>query len=120
METIRDIFKTYGMDYEITMKRFGGNEALYLRILEMLPKDGSVERLGIAIRDNDMETAFEAAHTLKGVVGNLGLTSLFAAVCAIVEPLRVREVYCDYGQLYATVQTEYQKAKCFLKSLKEI
>ena len=35
-----------------------------------------------------MTSAFEAAHTLKGVTGNMGLTPLYDAVCTIVEPLR--------------------------------
>ena len=30
----------------------------------------------------DLDGAFEAAHTLKGVAGNLGLTPLYRSVCA--------------------------------------
>ena len=37
---------------------------------------------------SDLIAAFDAAHTLKGVLSNMGLTPLYDCVSAIVEPLR--------------------------------
>lgn len=120
MEAIKEAFAAYGADYDATMRRFAGKESLYLRVLGMLPKDPSAERLGAAIACGDLDGAFEAAHTLKGVAGNLGLTPLFEAVCSMVEPLRTRQALGDYAQLYAAVQAEYQRAEEFLESLRRI
>mgnify|MGYP000844945475 FL=1 len=120
MDHFKKIFAAYGVDYDATLRRFAGNMALYLRVLGMLPKDKSLEKLGAAIDSGDLDSAFEAAHTLKGVAGNLGLTPLFEAVHAIVEPLRAREQRGDYAQLYTAVQAEYQKAEDFAEALKRV
>lgn len=120
MDNFKEIFAAYGVDYDATLRRFAGNMALYLRVLGMLPNDKSLEKLGAAIGSGDLDSAFEAAHTLKGVAGNLGLTSLFEAVHVIVEPLRAREERGDYAQLYTAVQAEYQKAVAFVETLNSI
>ena len=119
MGEFREIFKVYGADYNSTMARFMGKEAMYLKFLDMLFKDDNLEKLGTALEQQDYEAAFAAAHTLKGVVGNMGLTPLFNAVCAIVESLRKREVPEDYNVLYQIIQTGFLQADEFRKKLKE-
>ena len=42
-----------------------------------------------AFKKGDTATAFDAAHTLKGVLANVGLTPLYNTTVEIVEPLRV-------------------------------
>ena len=119
MGEFREIFEVYGADYNSTMARFMGNEAMYLKFLDMLFKDDNLEKLGTALEQQDYEAAFAAAHTLKGVVGNMGLTPLFNAVCAIVESLRKREVPEDYNGLYQVIRTGFLQADEFRKKLKE-
>ena len=119
MGEFREIFEVYGADYNSTMARFMGKEAMYLKFLDMLFKDDNLEKLGTALEQQDYEAAFAAAHTLKGVVGNMGLTPLFNAVCAIVESLRKREVPEDYNGLYQIIQTGFLQADDFRKKLKE-
>ena len=119
MGEFREIFEVYGADYNSTMARFMGKEAMYLKFLDMLFKDDNLEKLGTALEQQDYEAAFAAAHTLKGVVGNMGLTPLFNAVCAIVESLRKREVPEDYNVLYQVIQTGFLQADEFRKKLKE-
>ena len=80
MGGFREMFEAYGADYHSTMARFMGNEAMYIKFLDMLFKDDNLEKLGEALEKQDYEEAFSAAHTLKGVVGNMGLTPLFHAV----------------------------------------
>ena len=120
MDNFKEIFAAYGVDYNATLRRFAGNMALYLRVLGMLPNDKSLEKLGAAIDSGDLDNAFEAAHTLKGVAGNLGLPPLLEAVHTIVEPLREREERSDYAQLYTAVQAEYQKAEAFVETINSI
>ena len=119
MGEFREIFEVYGADYNSTMARFMGKEAMYLKLLDKLFKDDNLEKLGTALEQQDYEAAFAAAHTLKGVVGNMGLTPLFNAVCAIVESLRKREVPEDYNVLYQIIQTGFLQADEFRKKLKE-
>ena len=117
MQNFRAIFEEYGADYAQTMPRFMGNESLYLKLLSMLFEDTNLQKLGAALGAGDMAGAFEAGHTLKGVVGNMGLTPFYEAVCAMVEPLRNGEQREDYPQLYQAIRTEYKRAEELQKKL---
>ena len=59
----------------------------------------------------DLDGAFQAAHTLKGVSGNLGLTPLYEAVCDIVEPLRHGEKRSDYPAMLEKIEEEFAKVR---------
>lgn len=118
MEGFREAFAAYGADYQETMGRFMGNEGMYLRLMDMLFKDDSVEKLGQALAAGDLTGAFEAAHTLKGVAANMGLTPLYRVVCCMVDPLRAQEVREDYLEQYQAVQEELRRADRFRRQLK--
>ena len=107
MQNFKELFEAYGADYQDTMSRFMGNETMYLKFLKMLFQDDNLRKLGEAIDSGNLEAAFDAAHTLKGVVGNMGLTPLYKAVCDIVQPLRAREEREDYPLLYQAIQKEF-------------
>ena len=94
MSFFREVFEEYGADYERTMARFMGKEDMYIKFLNMFEKDDNIRKLENSIGSGDLTAAFEAAHTLKGVTANLGLTPLYNAVCNIVEPLRTT-TECD-------------------------
>lgn len=83
--------RTYGADMDGALERFVGDEELYADCFQLFWEDASFPALDSALARQDYAAAFEAAHTLKGVAGNLGLTPLFDAVCALVEPLRQGE-----------------------------
>ena len=119
MRDMRTCFAAYGADYTATMERFLQQEALYLRLLGKLFPCKELRLLGEALEAGDMAGAFDAAHTLKGVAGNLGLTPLYEALCAIVEPLRAGEERDDIPVLYRAVETEFQRAEAFWRALKE-
>lgn len=50
--------------------------------------DPSVAQLRDSVSAADWETAFRAAHTLKGVAQNLGFDSLYRAAADLTEHLR--------------------------------
>ena len=118
MQGFQETFEAYGADYAATMERFMGNEAMYLRFLDMLFQDENLSKLGEALDGGDLQSAFSAAHTLKGVAANMGLTPLYAAVCTIVEPLRAGTPGCAYEALYAGIQQEFQKVRALRDALK--
>lgn len=66
-----------GMDVAGALERFMGNDALLERFLNKFLSDSNYEKLAAAIDAEDKETALTAAHTLKGVCGNLAMTELF-------------------------------------------
>lgn len=118
MSQFRELFEAYGADYELTMSRFLGDETKYLRFLDLLFLDDNLQTLGDALAAGDLDGAFGAAHTLKGISGNLGLTPLYNAVCEIVAPLRLREGRDDYPVMYQAIQLEFRKVDLLRRKLK--
>lgn len=87
-EKFRRQLEEGGADVEATLKRFMGNDAIYLKFLGKFPNDPNYANLGTNIESGDYEEAYKCAHALKGVVGNLGLTPIFETVSVLVEELR--------------------------------
>lgn len=86
-----DIFrelKNWGCDVDGAMERFLEDEELYVSCLQMVMSDANFEKLGAALKEKEVEQAFDASHTLKGVFSNLGLTPMLLLAEQIVEPLR--------------------------------
>ena len=57
------------------------------------------ETLGKALNEGDLDTAFEAAHALKGVIGNLALEPIYNPLSEMTELLRARKP-ADYISMY--------------------
>ena len=77
-----------GISVDDALERFMGNEALLERMLLRFPEDPSYGELVQAMERDDREGAFRAAHTLKGVCGNLSMGRLYRLVSDQVELLR--------------------------------
>lgn len=89
---MKDLFvklKDAGCDVEGALARFLDDEELYVQFYAELLEDEAFTNLGQAIEEKRLYDAFEYAHTLKGIIGNMGLTPMFETVCDIVEPLRI-------------------------------
>lgn len=110
MGEFRRTFERYGADYQSTMTRFIDNEKSYLRFLDMFLEDENLKKLGESLESNNLDDAFDAAHTLKGTTANMGLTPMFNAVCEIVEPLRQRKQQ-DYSEKYKLVCDEFSRVR---------
>lgn len=81
-----------GIDVDDALGRFLQNEALMMKFLGRFPADTSFSRLQEAMAHGDAAQAFEAAHTLKGVAGNLSLKRLYEALTPMVEELRAGDL----------------------------
>lgn len=80
-----------GCKIDEAMERFINDEALYKECLEQLLTDPAFDELGQALKAHDLTTAFDKAHTLKGIIANMSITSLYDIIVKIVEPLRHKE-----------------------------
>ena len=103
-----DALRSYGANVEEGLTRCVNNEAFYLKLVGKTMDDPSFERLTKAIENKDLDDAFEAAHALKGALGNLALTPLCEPVNEMVELLRAKED-ADYD-LYIEEITNKKKA----------
>ena len=97
-----EALKEYGANVEEGLGRCLGNEAFYFRFITMAVGDANFERLRDAAAAGDFEAAFESAHALKGVLGNLSLTPLYDAVSAATELLRAR-TDMDYSEMVGEI-----------------
>lgn len=106
--SLLDALRDMGMDTQAALRRFAGNAALYERFLLKFPADDSFRRTGDALRAGDWDAMLDAAHTLKGVAGNLGLTPLYLAAAQIVASLRAAD-RDGAAAAFAQLENAYQK-----------
>ena len=83
-----EALEAYGADVNAGLARCLGMQDFYLKLVDMELKDENFERLDRALAAQDVREAFDAAHALKGAVGNLGLTPLYGPLSEITEKLR--------------------------------
>ena len=100
---------TFGANTAEGLARCFGNEALYLKLVATIPGEGNFDKLKDSIAAKDLKAAFEAAHALKGSIGNLALTPIFNPVCELVELLRGKKEMVDTGTLVETILSEREK-----------
>ena len=105
-----------GIDYDDAMKRFMNNEDMYLSFLHRFKDDKSYQLMREALDQGHIQDAFEAAHTLKGVAGNLSLKRLYDRVCLLVEDLRVNDT-SHIDDLLPPIIDEYTAIINMLKGL---
>lgn len=86
-----DLLKAQGVCVEEGLARCMKNETLYLRLVNMALKDAGFGKLESALGAGDLEAAFDAAHGLKGILGNLSLTPMYTIIAGMTEALRNRE-----------------------------
>ena len=88
----------FGANTAEGLARCYGSEALYLRLVGLIPAEKSFAALEQALASHDLDAGFAAAHALKGVLGNLSLTPILNPAMEITEHLRLREEM-DYEPL---------------------
>lgn len=102
--------KALGCNTSEGLARCMNNESFYLMLVNKFISTTDLSKLENALRENDLETAFKEAHSLKGVAGNLSLTPLFNVLIEMVEPLRNKEEK-DYLPLYNKLKELFEQLK---------
>ena len=101
IEKLREL----GANVDEGLERCMGMEDFYLEMIELGLSDDRFEALGKALEEGNLDRAFEDAHALKGVVGNLALTPLYETVSEITENLRTK-VQTDYEVIYKKILSQ--------------
>ena len=91
-----DILKQSGADVDSGLARCMGMEDFYLNLVGKALQDNNFTVLKEKVEEKDYTAAFEAAHALKGVLGNLSLEPMYTTICEITELLRAGSD-ADYG-----------------------
>lgn len=104
---IKACYESMGADYEDAARRLR-SDARIEKFLKKVPEDPNYERLSAAVKSRDMQEAFRAAHTMKGICQNLSLTKLGQSVSCLSDRLRERPEYGDdVEQMFHQVQEDY-------------
>ena len=98
-----------GCDVEGALARFLNKEDFYAKCYKKFLDDPAFAALDEALKAKDAETAFRQAHTLKGLMANMGLTPLYDIVVQIVEPLRGGLYSDDLLDIYDAMMRELEK-----------
>ena len=112
MLTINDL-REFGADVDEGLSRCMNNEAFYLKLVKMALEDGGYEKLKDALESGNLDAAFECAHALKGMLGNLSLTPLYTPASELTELLRARKE-ADYSAYLETILTQREKLAALL------
>ena len=113
--TLEEFYCIAGGSAAEAAPRLGGADATR-RFLRLFPLDDSFPRLSEALGRGDVQTAFRAAHTLKGVAANLGLERLRSLASDMTERLRRGEL-SGAQALLAETETAYRRVLAALEEL---
>lgn len=92
----------FGVNTREGLTRCMNNEKFYFKMLKMGLASDQFEKLGASLENGKLEDAFEAAHALKGVLGNLALTPVYTPLAEMTELLRAGKP-ADYVEMYKPI-----------------
>ena len=107
MVTIEQL-EEFGVDTKEGLTRCMNNQTFYLKMLKMGLGNDQFEKLDQALSANNIDEAFEAAHALKGVLGNLAITPIYKPLAEMTEMLRAKKS-ADYVEMYKPILELRQK-----------
>ena len=115
--TVKECYDAFGGNYEEVVSRLRTDERI-IRFLQKVVDDGSYKLLIDSIATNNVDEAFRAAHTLKGVCGNLSITKLGETSSALCEYLRENRVIDDkVMSMLEPVKVDYELTISSIKQL---
>lgn len=106
MLTVKNL-KEFGADTDEGITRCLNDEDFYLDLVRSVIPDERLDELEKLIADRDFDKAFEMAHALKGMYGNISLKPIYEPICEITELLRDKKDG-DYSR-YLTEAKEQKK-----------
>ena len=102
---LKEFYTKINGDYEGTIGRLYKEELVKKFVLKFL-NDKSFEDLCEYMKNDNIDEAFRAVHTLKGVAVNLGFTKLYDVSSALTEALRHKQLD-GIDLMFSAVETEY-------------
>ena len=83
-----EALRAFGANVDEGIARCVGNEEFYLRMVNMALDMDTYDALEAAVEAGDLQAAYEAAHSLKGVLGNVSLGPLSEEAAQISDLLK--------------------------------
>lgn len=117
--TVKECYELIGADYEGVIGRLRTEERVKKFLFKVLD-DKSYTLLLDSIEDGNVEEAFRAAHTMKGVCQNLSLTPLYESASALSETLRNQKEFGeDVAPALEKVKEDYAQMTAHIRELED-
>ena len=113
--TLSDFYEEVGGDIMNVLERLEDIDTVEMFVLEF-PSDPSYAMLLKSLQENDLTSAFRAAHTLKGISYTLGFQSLGDCAAKLCDKLR--EVMLPSATVMQQLETEYNRVLTAIKRIK--
>lgn len=107
-----------GVDTDAALRRFSNNDILYKKFLLRFPEDQNFVKIEEAMKLQNWGDMLTAAHTLKGLSGNLGMNRLFE-ICSGVTTLLREGRNEEAVKLYPKLEEEYRVIYLILETSEE-
>ena len=105
----------FGANTTEGLERCLNNKDLYLRLVNKLMSDESFSDLKVELEKKNYDVAFQIAHSLKGVLGNLALTPLYKIACELTELLRAKKDI-DYKEYIEELLNKRNELELLIKN----
>lgn len=112
---IKECYDAMGADYNDILARLR-NTALITKLVKKFEADENYKILEESLQKKDVDSAFRAAHTLKGVCLNLGFSQLTKDTVALTEILRSGSLD-GTQELFDRIKPVYEKT---VKTIREL
>lgn len=89
--TVQQFYEKVGGDYNDVMSRLMNDDRI-IKFVGIFARDQNYQLLMQSLEDQDVDTAFRAAHTMKGMCQNMAFTRLLASSVDITEALRAKDL----------------------------
>ena len=114
---VKQCYEKIGGNYDDVMSRLRTDERIKKFLLKVAD-DKSFELLCSSLETRNIEEAFRAAHTIKGVCQNLSLDPLYESASELAERLRNGQEYAeDVEVLVEQVKKDYT---CTVDCIREL
>ncbi len=90
-ENLKKQLEDCGVDVDVALERFMGREAIFMKFIMKFTEDQNCMQIRDGLENRDVQMAFERAHSLKGVAGNLGVTSVYTLAAQVTDLLRGKQ-----------------------------
>ena len=105
MIDLKEFYAQIGGSFDAVLSRLC-SESFVRKFVLRYKTDPTFEQLKAAVAVKDWESAFRAAHTLKGVAQNLDFGDLGRSAAALTEALRGPKPLEDYSLYESVVQAQ--------------
>ncbi len=103
-ETLRQ----FGANVSEGVARCLGDEEFYIDLVKSTIPDERIDELDRLIAEKNYDKAFEIAHALKGMYGNISITPIYDPIAEMTDLLREKKDV-DYSSFIAKAKEQKRK-----------